>query len=311
MIRILTNYNCNLGCKYCFEQHLWHNKEMLTVDELKQILDFVGPGQEIQILGGEPTQHPHFLELTKVLEAYGNQNYLLTNAIFHPSYRDAIIDTFKTTLVNLNDPRNYSTTNWNILEDNLRLLASDTGGTKIQLGVNLYDKTQRFEYLIPFLETFYLLKEIRVALANPNYCFTNKYLDIHFFKEIKDVFIALVSMATFYDYAVLLDCPMIPCMFDSTEFEVIAKHIADLKFSDCKGGFTFYPGLKIGHCFSSFPDLYNLKDFKNTDEIYTKILNKEDQLDEFYPFKKCNTCLFKTNRVCQGGCLAYKLKRLK
>ncbi|MFA5879484.1 MAG: radical SAM protein [Candidatus Margulisiibacteriota bacterium] len=309
-IRIITNYNCNLGCSYCFEQHLWNKKEVITSEELKDILDFYkNIDNEVMLLGGEPTLHPQFLKLVAVLKSYPkNINYLLTNGIFSPAYQDAIIENFKLILININEPSKYSKTNWTILEENLKVLAQDTGGVKVQLGVNLYDKNQRLEYLIPFFTGFQLFKELRVAFANPNHCFTNNYVDLAKMKEIAPLFMGLVAMAHFYGFTIKADCPIPLCVFSSDDLKNVGNYISNFNFASCKGAYTFFPGLKVGHCFASFPDLYDFKSFRNIEELEYKILEKESQLDTIASFSECEKCFFWQQKVCKGVCLAYKIK---
>ena len=312
-IRIVTNYNCNLSCKYCFEQHLWRNKEIITPEELKYILDFNKKyDNQIMLLGGEPTLHPQFLKLVDALKSYPeNSNYLLTNGIFSSAYQDVIIENFKLILVNINEPNKYSKANWTILEENLKTIASDTGGCQVQIGINLYDKNQKLDYLIPLFTNFHLLKEVRVSFANPNYCFTNEYVDLVKMKEMAPLFMGLVAMAHFYGFTVKSDCPIPFCLFSSEDLKNVGKFISNFTFSSCKGDYTFFPGLKVGHCFASFSDIYDLKKFKNPQEIEFAISKKESELDNVPSFPECEKCFFWQQRVCQGGCLGHKLKKLR
>lgn len=312
MIRILTNYNCNLCCSYCFEKHLWNKKEKLTPDELKTILEFAGPDEEVSLVGGEPTIHPQFSELMAVLRSYPNPAYLLTNGLFHSNYLDEIMDTFKIVMVNLNDPRNYTAENWAIVQNNIEKLAVEDSPCWIQLGINIFDKDQRFEYLIPFMKFYRIIKEIRISFAKPNYCFSNASLsDLPQMKETALTLLNLVALAATLGFSCSLDCPISPCLFDTDQLQFLSQYVSNLRFGDCAGGFTFFPGLQIGHCFGSFSNMYPLTAFNSLIQIEEDISRKEDPLMyDVASFEVCKKCLFKRNRTCQGGCLSFKVQKL-
>lgn len=311
MVRIMFNYNCNLACTYCFEKHFWNKRDKLTTDELRTILKFAGPREETTICGGEPTQHPYFKELCSVLREYPNKHFLLTNALFHPDLRQDIADTFRLILVNIMDPRSYTEENWTTVQDNILALADKGSDCLVQLGINLYDKNQRFEYLIPFFKHVDIIKEIRVSLAKPNYCFTNKSLDLREMKDIAPMLLNLVSMAALYNFEVSFDCPIPPCLFSTQQMQMLSQYTSDLRFGDCAGVFTIYPGLKVGHCFGSYPEMYDLEEFDSVKAIQKRIFEKEEELMyDISSFKECYDCFFRKNRTCQGGCLAFKVRKI-
>jgi organic radical activating enzyme len=311
MIRILFNYTCNLYCSYCFEKQLWNNKEKLTPEDLIKILDFAGPNELVTIVGGEPTLHPQFSELLSVLRKYPNPKHLLTNGIFHSKFRDEISDTFQQVMFNLNEPPNYSDEYWQMAQDNIQAMATEDNPCKIQLGVNVFKPDQRFEYLIPFFKYFPIIKELRVSLAKPNNFANNNFVNLKQMKDLSTTFVNLVVLAVSYGFTAGLDCPLIPCIFDVEQIQFLSKYISDMRFSSCAGGYTFYPGLKIGHCFASFQDLYNLDQFKNLKEIEAAILQKEEPIAyDIASFDECEKCLFRLNHSCHGACLGFKMPKI-
>jgi len=181
----------------------------------------------------------------------------------------------------------------------------------LQLGVNIYEPNQRFEYLIPFLKFFHIIKELRISFVQPNYCFTNQSLNLEQMKAMVLAFLNVISLAVSFNFSVSLDCPIPPCIFTTEQLEFISQYSSDVRFGDCAGNFTFYPGLKIGHCFASFPNLYDLHQFNSLIQIEEYIRAKEDPILFNIPsFKECESCLFRNNQTCQGGCMAFKMPKI-
>lgn len=57
---------CNNKCKYCFQQDNYHNLgQMLSYDEILDILDWISDRTKLGIMGGEATLHP---DIVKILE---------------------------------------------------------------------------------------------------------------------------------------------------------------------------------------------------------------------------------------------------
>lgn len=309
MIQILFNYNCNLCCSYCFEKDLWSKKEKITPDELRTILSFLGHESTVTITGGEPTMHPQFLQLLSVLREFpSNEYYLLTNGLFHPTFTDEIMNTFKIVVFNLNDPKGYSKENWNIVQKSLETLARQDSPCWVQIGMNIQQKEQRFEYLIPIMKFYEVIKELRVSFIHPNICKSNKFLNFDQLKEAASSLLDLVALAVMHDFSVSLACPIMPCLFTKEQLEFLTQYSSNFRFWGCPGNMIFHPGLKVGHCFGSYPDLYELSSFKNAPQIEQIIREKEEKLMfDKASFKQCNQCFFKNNRTCQGGCLSYSI----
>ena len=59
MVNISIISKCNNNCKYCFQQDSYHNSnQMLTYDEIEDILQWSKNAPRVALLGGEPLLHP-------------------------------------------------------------------------------------------------------------------------------------------------------------------------------------------------------------------------------------------------------------
>jgi len=87
-IRLATwltiNRACNLRCEWCYATMTGFNPKdtmtMAVVDASVKAMKDIGV-ESVILIGGEPTIHPHFLEIVRLIKAYGLNCYLVTNAL--------------------------------------------------------------------------------------------------------------------------------------------------------------------------------------------------------------------------------------
>lgn len=81
---LTTNRSCNMRCSWCYAQMTGFNaEETMTLEIVEQSIElFRGLKLDSVILiGGEPTIHPHFLQIVEKIVASGMNAYLVTNAL--------------------------------------------------------------------------------------------------------------------------------------------------------------------------------------------------------------------------------------
>jgi organic radical activating enzyme len=87
---------CNFACTYCVSPMKLREKKLMSVDVFRSVLDQVVPmtRQPIHLhIDGEPTSHPNFQEMAKLVNAYGRPVRLATNGShLDPAYLDIEMD---------------------------------------------------------------------------------------------------------------------------------------------------------------------------------------------------------------------------
>lgn len=71
MANIMLNDHCNLNCSYCFAKSTYgKNINNISLKNFKAALDFILKDNEemVGLIGGEPTLHPQFEEIIKLLK---------------------------------------------------------------------------------------------------------------------------------------------------------------------------------------------------------------------------------------------------
>ena len=91
-INLELNYFCTLDCKYCYMKDYpdWQNKDKyITLNQIKKLktyLSLLKLKYNLKIMGGEPTEHPDFIDIVKLL--INNNIEIYTNGLFNQKILD-------------------------------------------------------------------------------------------------------------------------------------------------------------------------------------------------------------------------------
>ena len=122
---ILTSY-CNLHCPYCFADTMIKTEDIknISIEQFKKTLNWLADEEKIGLIGGEPTLHPQFQEILKVVNDYSTnrespcQFVLFTNGIYLHKYLNYIPQNMSI-LINLNQPQAMTTTQYSDMINNI------------------------------------------------------------------------------------------------------------------------------------------------------------------------------------------------
>lgn len=89
----LTNA-CNLNCKMCGRNATDFKLTMFDMHWFCWFEPLLDTVEEVTLMGwGEPTLHPHFLEMLQIIDRHAARKYFCTNGMRLDKIRDAIFDT--------------------------------------------------------------------------------------------------------------------------------------------------------------------------------------------------------------------------
>ena len=73
--------DCQARCDWCYARDSKYNKDIMPVSLVREVCEIiVSTGAESVILiGGEPTMHPDFFEIVRIVRQYGMRPDLITN----------------------------------------------------------------------------------------------------------------------------------------------------------------------------------------------------------------------------------------
>ena len=313
MAGVLITEKCNLKCPYCFAQDRMTDSNCITLEQYHDILQYaLNSGEdELKLVGGEPTIHPHFDEIIKMSNAWARStggNYIVfTNGILIRRFMPFINFDYGAVLVNYNSTRytgEHATQEiYAFLDDARKKGLLDIG--KVSVGFNVFvgQKEQDFESVYSLIR-HYGLKIIRVSTATPPYEIGRD----DFFTKIKASFICFLKTCEKLGIKnFLFDCNVVPyCYFTNEELEYLKT--LNYPFAPCcsdpvldiSGNMTatccLGAGCKERVSLNDFDDLTAVRRYFQATYIFPMLNNLP---------QKCKECRLGKTYQCFGGCLRF------
>lgn len=303
-------WGCNISCSYCLAESNNACKTLMSIADAKQLFTWLREHQveSLSLLGGEPTIHPYFNEITDIIKDCQMKSGIATNGLFNDDKRESFSKGVYTKIaVHVNDEWFYTRDQLEKLKDNLRFLSTVEVEVEIRYVVHSSGIDMDF---IKEMAKISGSKIINFSIARPETYGKTAYLPIKSvglllpkLKEIIDglrreeyisYIVALYPKCIKKGYEDLFDgydgnfC----CLNDDGEFDV---------------SFLINPDLTADVCLS----LSNMKtkkrvtEFKDLEEVKGSFRERFEALRKKPVFDECLTCP-DFNTDCQGGCLTYK-----
>ncbi len=79
-LNLIVTHECNKKCPFCVDQYRGENL-MVSLEHVKKSLDLAKDKniKDVLLIGGEPTLHPHIIEIAKLTKSYGFRVIMTTN----------------------------------------------------------------------------------------------------------------------------------------------------------------------------------------------------------------------------------------
>ncbi len=79
-IQFYPTLRCNLSCAFCFNRGIRIEKD-ISIDDCARVIAFLADNgvNEIDILGGEPTLHPHFIQMVELIYQKNLKAFISSN----------------------------------------------------------------------------------------------------------------------------------------------------------------------------------------------------------------------------------------
>lgn len=316
MPNVLLTTSCNLSCTYCFaiERMKTTPQAYMSLDDVRKVISFLKRSNYpiFRMMGGEPTLHPRFADITNLVLSEGMRIDLLSNATWPTRLNDLLTRISPGSLLfllNVDHPDTYRGTLWSTIERNLRAIAGRDG---VSLSFNIFSTSPRYEYVLDLAER-YDFRRIRLSFSLPILGLENAFLPLEDYFKMSSFVVQFAREAERKSIAVGLDNAMPLCMFSFKEAgELILKGVLDLqRNARCEPIVDIGPDLSIWSCFclSEFENR-RLEEFSSLEEIrryYAQTVRPYQ--DEVFPLEACYTCNYRELWGCQGGCIAFSMKQ--
>ncbi len=258
---------------------------------------------QVRLLGGEPTLHPEFPGLVREALDRGFRILVFSNGRMPGSALAALRSAPEekiSVLINAEAEGGGSP------EPALRAL-----GRRATLGINLHRRGQELGRALAWIAQYDLNPVLRLGLAHPALQTENRCLHPADFEAIGEEIADLAVTARAQGVKLEFDCGFVPCMFPEGFLEWLGDE-----------------GRELGRRCGTIPDVLDdgtLIACYPLSGAYRASVHSADSLETFRrdadrafaPYRalgieaRCETCKWKADGTCLGGCLARAMNRLE
>jgi radical SAM protein with 4Fe4S-binding SPASM domain len=290
--------------------------QTMSMQNVRKVVAFLKRSKYpiFRMMGGEPTLHPQFQEITKLALEEGMRVDLLSNATWnaiHNEWFGRISPHRLLFLLNIDHPNNYHPNVWGKIKDNLDALAGRKG---VSLSFNIFEKEPKSDYIFD-LTTKYDISTVRLSFSLPTLGTENAHLGIEDYEEMAPFIMDFVRKAEAGGVSVQLDNAIPLCIFTNDQAgELLLKGVLDFKRNArCEPIVDIGPDLTIWYCFCLSGILNRrLDEFETLQEIneyYRRVMSSYQ--NRRFPMEKCYNCRYVSLWGCQGGCIAFSIDENK
>lgn len=301
MPNLILTTACDNDCSYCFTTKA---KNVWSIDEIEKIIPFLQSSKHgtLCILGGEPTQHPDFITILKMLTPYFPSIRIFTNGQIQTSILYE--------LQSLQDAEisfcvNRTINHWTASLDNFyRKL-----GHLIYIGITFYRLGQFPDYIFKEIVKYHLQPKYRLGLAQsvmpPG---SNEYIHPDQYSPMSKEIFSFIEMGITHGLEPDFDCGFPACFFNEDQQISLNRNHIHFK-SICDAIPDIFPGMLGIPCLP----LYYLNESFTSETNWiglTNLLKEKILKCEKVPlFEQCHLCDLHTSGECSGGCNAMRIKK--
>jgi hypothetical protein len=305
---------CNRNCPYCFAESKLNRsqskKKLLNKDRFISIknylvyLNFLKKSRDTQLklLGGEPTQHPRFIEMVTMALEQDFDLVIFTNGLWgsevlnffrkgiHPKVRFVF---------NINEPAVRTKNETALQKKSLEIV-----GKQAKCGFNIFRKDFDLLFLGDIIEKYSLEKTIRLGLACPIANTGNEYIPNEDLKTTGTRLAAQLRQLEKRDIVGAFDCGFPLCMFSENELGSIILTTDGIK-SLCNPIIDVGMDLMAWPCFP-LSNILNVSilEYETVDELKSFYGKKLKYFRQFGSQEDCLDCKYRKRAQCSGGCLS-------
>ena len=320
MANVLLTEKCVRSCPYCFaKEYLKESKDsILSWESLIYIIDLFEASNErhLSLLGGEPTLHPDFVDFVLYLNQRKFNVNVFTSGIM-PNKKLETAEEFllkipveKLSFVcNYNHPDSSTANETKQIERFFSVFSKHTS-----LSFNLYQKDFDFKFLVDAINKYGLKRHIRLGLAQPIPGQKNECLSLTEVRGIAERFRTKIDILEQNRITLGFDCGMPLCVFSNEDIGRLFKLNNGRVTFSCGPAIDIGPDMQVWACFPlSNYEKKSLYDFDNVDEIKRYFSTQHSNLrkDKKGIFDECQECVYLTENLCMGGCLAHLISNHK
>ncbi|MFC2112024.1 radical SAM protein [Bacteroidota bacterium] len=320
MANLLLTEKCVRSCPYCFAQQHMESADNLWMDweDLIYIADLHETSGEhaIALLGGEPTLHPELTEFTLYLVERGFHVNIFTSGIVS----DKSFEKMESNLASIHPDRISFVCNLNhpdlstaAEKEKIDRFLNSFGHLTVP-GFNVYKLDFDMDYLIQYVNRFGMRKHIRLGLCHPIVGEKNTYIALDDLKKMAEHLMSYVPVLEKFRLKLGFDCGMPMCLFSEEQLGILFKLNGGNVIFNCGPALDIGPDMSVWSCFplsnyqrKSIYDFDSLNDIRRFyEQLHHKVRTEAGGI-----FEECDSCKYREENLCSGGCLAHLLTRFQ
>ena len=327
MASIILTYRCNLHCSYCFASGFVNKKNCdITIRNFLEAVSLITRTESsVSLIGGEPTVHPGFATIMDLLIANPKikRISLFTNGILVDRYIPQITHPKVDIILNCNSPADIGEDTYAHFKQNLDMLFQQCNRKdQVHLGFNFYHDDLDYSYMLDILQ-HYKIKTVRTSLTVPHFSACRDINVLDYFRKRKKGLLKLFGDLDNIRVMAFMDCNHPPyCIWTEEEKGWLKSYISRCGLrndklinccSPCFADVTIYPDLMADRCYGmSDYGKVRVTDFKDVPDIINYFANEIDAIAYKLPAcEECKECHEWKLRHCLGGCIGYKMPRIR
>jgi sulfatase maturation enzyme AslB (radical SAM superfamily) len=302
MANLILTDKCQRKCEYCFAQHEKNSGQEFTWEGFAEVVKFISTGpRALNLLGGEPTLHPRFMDILESLIVNDFMVQVFTNGMVSEKL---LMDLIKfLNRIALRDDQLFFAVNINEYEyrteEEIRLQNRfmDNLGRLVYPSFTIHNPDVDLTFLADIVDKFYLDNSVRLGLSMPIVGARNKYLPKEGYRRAAK---SIIDFARNTNVNIIFDCGFPLCMFELEELsELNADDKNDFSFI-CGCPLDIYPDLTATNCYPlSKVHKKPISEFSDIMKMYKYFEDKFDTSVGMY--EECAECQF-FKKACFGGC---------
>ena len=321
MPNVLLTYSCVRSCPYCFagdESRKRSGDKFLSWENLIYLADFFETAGEmkIQLLGGEPTLHPDFIDMVIYLLERKFDITVFTSGIMKNRILSEMASVFAnvplsrlTFNCNLNDPEQTPASLSE--QESVRAFLSQFG-YRTTPGFNIYRTDFKLDFIFRLISEFGMFRMIRLGITHPVPGKKNSFIAPDDVGAIYGTICAYEPLLDRLRIRLRFDCGFPLCELSPTQLGTLYRLVNGTFHFSCVPIIDIGPDMDVWSCFplSSY-QRKSIFDFDSMNAVRNHFhkLHEIIRVEVAGIYEKCDSCVWRGERLCSGGCLGHSLNR--
>jgi len=301
MANLLITNSCNNSCDFCFSDK--DKREELLPDQLNKLFPFINSSgrKSINLVGGEPTLNPFFLDIFILLLKNNYEVKIFTNGRI-PAGLVSNIQNINSGCFSFVINRSYPE-----LSPELETFYKKLG-YKIQLGITFSNSRLSYSHLIDEILTYNLKRNYRLGIALPNGQEPdNIYVPPCDYDKASHVIFDFIRENLKHNIRPEFDCGFPSCFFNEDQKQFFRENSIEF-FSNCGVIPDILPGLYVIPCLPLKDKKVKLNGEHPWDSVNDKLNNLIGRNNNKVLFDKCIECDLLESSSCSKGCAALRYR---